>query len=254
MTQLDGLQMALLSLIVLIFLQRSLHRELQAVFLLLTRRQDITLVIFSLIFLPGVFLHEISHYLMAKILRVPTGRFSLIPRQLGDGRLLMGYVETAQTDIVRDALIGAAPLLTGGIFVAYVGRTRLALVSLWDTLSALDLATAIGALGLLFERPDFWLWFYLAVAVSSTMMPSSTDRRAWLQVGLAITILLGVAFLVGVGPWMLSHVAPKVNEALRATAVVLVMSGAIHFVVLMPILFMRRVLSRIFRLDVVLRT
>ncbi len=251
MTQLDGLQWTLLSLIVLVFLQRSLHRELQAVFLLLTRRQDVTLVLFSLIFLPGVFLHETSHYLMAKILRVPTGRFSLIPRQLGDGRLLMGYVETAQTDIVRDALIGAAPLMTGGLFVAYVGRARLALVSLWGALSSLDLDTAIRGMSTLFERPDFWLWFYLAVAVSSTMMPSSTDRRAWLQVGLVIAILLGVALLVGVGPWMVTNVAPKVNEALRSTAVVLAMSWAIHFAVLIPTLFMRRVLSRIFRLDVV---
>jgi len=251
MTQLDGLQWTLLSLIVLVFLQRSLHRELQAVFLLLTRRQDVTLVLFSLIFLPGVFLHETSHYLMAKILRVPTGRFSLIPRQLGDGRFLMGDVETAQTDIVRDALIGAAPLMTGGLFVAYVGRARLALVSLWGALSSLDLDTAIRGMSTLFERPDFWLWFYLAVAVSSTMMPSSTDRRAWLQVGLVIAILLGVALLVGVGPWMVTNVAPKVNEALRSTAVVLAMSWAIHFAVLIPTLFMRRVLSRIFRLDVV---
>ncbi|MBC8509637.1 MAG: hypothetical protein H8D34_32720 [Chloroflexi bacterium] len=254
MTHLDGLQWSLLSLIGLVFLQRSLHRELQAVFLLLTRRQDFTLVLFSLIFLPGVFLHEISHYLMAKILRVPTGRFSVIPRQLGDGRLLMGYVETAQTDIVRDALIGAAPLVTGGLFVAYVGRTRLGLVSLWDALSTLDLNTASRAFTMLFERPDFWLWFYLAVAVSSTMMPSSTDRRAWLQVGLVIALVLGVALLVGIGPWMMTSVAPKVNDALRSTAVVLAMSGAIHFAVLIPALFLRRVLSRIFRLDVALRT
>ncbi len=250
-TQLDGLQWALFSLIVLVFLQRSLHTEMQAVFLLLTRRQDVSLVIFSLLFLPGVLLHETSHFLMAKILRVRTGRFSLIPRRLGDGRLLMGYVETAQADILRDALIGAAPLITGGLFVAYVGRVRLGLLSLWDALSTLDLDTAIQGISLLYARPDFWIWFYLAVAVSSTMMPSITDRRAWLQVSLVVALLLGIALLVGVGPWMLANVAPKVNAALRSAAVILAMSAAIHFAVLIPALFIRRVLSRIFRLEVV---
>ncbi|MBL7162742.1 MAG: hypothetical protein ISS57_09055 [Anaerolineales bacterium] len=250
-SQLDGLQWVLLALIPLIFLQRALHREMQAVFLLLTRRVDIALVIFSMIFLPGVLLHEASHYLMAKILRVRTGRFSLIPQRLGDGRLLLGYVETAPTDILRDALIGAAPLMTGGLFVAYAGRTRLGLLSLWDALSSLDLATAIDGFSFVHDRPDFWLWFYLIVTVSSTMLPSSTDRRAWLPLIVVVALLLGLGILVGVGPWMLENIAPPVNEALRASAVVLAMSAAIHLVVLIPTLFTRRVLSRIFRLEVV---
>ena len=76
--------------------------------------------IFSIIFLPGVFLHESSHFVMAKILRVPTGDFSIFPQSLPDGRLQLGYVETARSDIVRNSLIGAAPLIIGTFFVAYV--------------------------------------------------------------------------------------------------------------------------------------
>ncbi len=251
LTQLDGLQWMLLALIPLIFLQRAFHRELQAVFFLITRRMDISLVIFSLIFLPGVLLHEASHYLMANLLRVRTGRFSLIPQRLADDRLLMGYVETAQTDFFRDALIGAAPLFSGGLFVSYVGRTQLGLLSLWDALTSLDLATLLGSLSAVYDRPDFWIWFYLTMAVSSTMLPSSTDRRAWLQLALVVAVLLGLGVLVGAGPWMLINIAPALNEALRSSAVVLAMSAALHLVVLMPTLFVRRVLSRILRLDVV---
>ena len=51
--------------------------------------------IFSILFLPGVFLHEFSHFVMAKILRVRTGKFSIFPQSLPDGRLQLGYVETA---------------------------------------------------------------------------------------------------------------------------------------------------------------
>ena len=63
MTQLTGLIWFLFMLAPLILLQRLLHREIQAVFLILTRDPRITMGIFSMIFLPGVFLHELSHFL-----------------------------------------------------------------------------------------------------------------------------------------------------------------------------------------------
>src|SRR6185436_9546827 len=124
MNQLSGLFWFILMIVPLILLQRLLHREIQAVFLILSRDARITMTIFSIIFLPGVFLHEFSHFIMAKILRVPTGRFSIFPQSLPDGRLQLGYVETGRADIVRDSLIGAAPLIVGTIFVAYVAIYR----------------------------------------------------------------------------------------------------------------------------------
>ena len=86
----------ILTLLPLVILQRLLHREIQAVLLILTRNIQLTIGLFSILFLPGVFLHELSHFLMAKILHVPTGKASLIPKSLPNGRLQMGYVETAQ--------------------------------------------------------------------------------------------------------------------------------------------------------------
>src|SRR5512138_3763591 len=134
MTQLSGLFWFILMLVPLILLQRLLHREIQSVFLILSRDSRITMGLFSLIFLPGVFLHELSHFVMAKILGVRTGRFSLIPQALPDGRLQLGYVETSRADIVRDSLIGAAPLIVGTVFVAYVAISRFEMRVLWDVL------------------------------------------------------------------------------------------------------------------------
>ncbi len=248
--QLDGLRWVLLTLIPFIFLQRALHRALQAVFLLITRRAKIALAIFSLLFFPGVVLHEVSHFLMAKLLWVPTGRFSLIPRRRNDGRLLMGFVETAPTDILRDALIGAAPLLAGGGFVAFAGITRLKLLSLWETLSSGNLEATLAAFTVAYNRPDFWLWFYLIVAVSSTMLPSHADRRTWLPVLLVVLLLLGVAALVGAGPWMVANLAPAFNDALRALSIVLAISAVVHLVVLLPALFLQRILSQALGLEV----
>lgn len=49
----DGLFWLLVALLVFVFLQRSLHREIQASFLLLSRNPGVTQVIFALIFFPG---------------------------------------------------------------------------------------------------------------------------------------------------------------------------------------------------------
>ena len=97
----------------LVFLQRRLQYETQSVLLLVTRRKDLSVALFSLIYFPGVLLHEGSHYLMARLLGVPTRNISLIPQATMDGRLRLGYVETKKTDILRDALIGLAPFLAG---------------------------------------------------------------------------------------------------------------------------------------------
>ena len=127
---LDGLGWLLLMLGPLLFAQRWLHREIQILFLLLTRKPVIALGLFSLLFFPGVLLHELSHYLVARLLGVRTGRFSLLPSLMADGKLRLGYVETAGSDVVRDALIGTAPLLSGGAAVAFLGINRLGLVPL----------------------------------------------------------------------------------------------------------------------------
>lgn len=54
MNQLTGFFWFVLMLAPLAFLQRLLHREIQAVFLILTRDARLTIVIFQIIFLPGV--------------------------------------------------------------------------------------------------------------------------------------------------------------------------------------------------------
>src|SRR3972149_5364942 len=113
LTQFTGLIWFILMLLPLVLLQRLLHREIQAVILITTRNPPLTIGLFSILFFPGVFLHELSHFLMAKLLGVRTGSFSIIPRPLQNGRLQLGYVATAKTDIVRDSLVGAAPLIAG---------------------------------------------------------------------------------------------------------------------------------------------
>jgi hypothetical protein len=251
MVSFDGFWWLIVLLGPLLLLQRRLHQETQAVFLLLTRRSEIATMLFALLFLPGVLLHEASHYLMARLLGVRTGRFSVIPQPLPDGRLQLGYVETRQSDVVRDSLIGGAPLLAGGFFVAYAGLARLELPALWESFWLMQSQVLGETLELMRLRPDFWLWFYLTFAVSSTMMPSASDRRAWLPVVLAAGVLFVLVLAAGAGPWMASNLAFPLNQALRSLALVLAIGVGLHAVLLPPVWGLHRLLSRLTGLKVI---
>jgi hypothetical protein len=249
MSNVDGLMWLLLILGPLLFVQRRLHRETQAVLLLITRHHEISLALFSLLFFPGVLLHELSHYITARVLGVRTGRFSLLPTPLPDGRLRLGFVETASVDFVRDAIIGVAPLLSGGLFVAYAGIQRLKLPLLWDSLASGNLPFE-EALAAIPTQADFWLWFYLAFTVSSMMLPSASDRRAWLPLTLVVVVLISMALLGGAGPWMMRNLAPTLNQVLQALAVAFGISVFLHMALLLPMWVVRKLLNRITGLEV----
>lgn len=250
MTQLSGLVWFIFMLAPLILLQRFLHREIQAVFLILTRDPRLTMGIFSMIFLPGVFLHELSHFVVAKILRVRTGKFSIFPQSLPDGRLQLGYVETVRSDIVRDSLIGAAPLIVGTLFVAYVAIYHLQMRVLWDAFRNGQFDLLWLGVRALPQVPDFYLWFYLAFAVSSTMMPSESDRHAWLELVISIGVLVGIALLIGAGPWILTNIAPRISDFLSSVAVIFGLSTLVHILLIMPTALLHRLLARATGVDV----
>ena len=250
MSQLSGLVWFIFMLVPLIVLQRLLHREIQAVFLILTRDPRVTMGIFSLLFLPGVLLHELSHFVVAKILGVRTGKFSIFPKPLPDGRLQLGYVETARSDAVRDSLIGAAPLIVGTLFVAYVAIYHLQMRVLWDAFRNGQFDLFWLGMRALPRVQDFYLWFYLAFAVSSTMMPSESDRHAWLELVISVGVLVAIALLVGAGPWMLSNIAPRLSNFLSAVAVIFGLSAFVHVLLILPTAFTHKLLARVTGVDI----
>ncbi len=248
---LDGLWWLLLSLLPFILVQNRLHREVQSVFLLVTRHQSVALGLFSLLFFPGVLLHETSHYITARLLGVRTGRFSVLPQLLPNGRLRLGYVETAVADPIRDGLIGAAPLLTGGLVIGYLGTRALGLGVLAQLATSGQWEAFWSGLAILPQQKDFWLWFYLAFTVSSTMLPSSSDRRAWVPVSIGVLVIVAAALLFGAGPWMLANLAPVLNRALHAVALVFGISLILHVVLILPVMLLRTGISKVTGLRVV---
>ncbi len=248
---LNGLWWTLILIGPLVVLQRSLHRELQTVFYLLTRKPVVAISLFSMLFFPGVLLHEGSHYLMAKLLGVRTLRVSLIPRPIKNGRKLqLGFVETVSANSIKDTLIGFAPLISGMVAVGYIGMVRLDAAVAWAGVMRGGAQAILPLASHLIDIPDFWIWFYLAFVISSTMLPSASDRQGWLPVGLLVVGVILVGLLIGIGGWLFTRVAPVVNQAMSGIAGVLAISLAIHLVCWFPVVTIRWLLSWITGLQV----
>ena len=249
--EINSLGWFLVGVIGLAILQRRLHNEIQTVLFLITKRIDLALAIFSILFLPGVLLHELSHYFMARLLKVPVGRLSIIPQPLPDGRLRLGYVETASTDFLRDALIGAAPLITGSLFVAYAGLVHLNFTAIWEHLASGQISSLLTAFSQVSHQPDFWIWFYIIFVVSSTMYPSATDRRAWIPILLTLGLFVALLLISGAGPWLWTNLGSVLVSIVHILSLIYILSAFVHLILLPPLWLLRVSLERIFRLKVV---
>jgi len=216
-----------LSLLPLVFLERWIHRHLRGLWLLIFRHEEIALVVYALIMLPGVIVHEGSHWLAATFLGVRTGRFSLIPERTPDGTLRLGYVETEKVDLVREALIGAAPLLAGAAAIIFVGYSRLGVGLVGDALARGDLLGMLVGIQTMTRAADFWFWLYLIFSVSNSMLPSASDRRAWLPLAVGLALLLGVLVYAGFGALLREALLGPVEAALRSLALAFTLTLAL---------------------------
>jgi len=189
----------ILVLIALNFLRNASNRYIFRFLLVLTKNQRLATIIFSFLFLPGVGLHECSHWLMAKLLLVKTQRFSLLPEWTEDGTIRFGFVETSRTDRIRTAVIAAAPLISGISVVTWLAFTYLHLDLTLTGLIHLDTAIIQDGLQVFFGTPDVFLWMYLLFTICNTMLPSPSDYKAWLPIALIFTLVYILIILISMG-------------------------------------------------------
>lgn len=179
-----------IALPLLVIIQRWVHRHLCGVMLLLTGSEDWSILGYSMVMLPGVFLHELSHWLTANLLGIRTGGFSLWPQKQRDGGLRLGYVEyyrTPMLDPVRESLVGGAPFIFGVTAILLIAHYIFKLPELIALLQIPNIDYLTVAFSRITQTSDYLLWFYLLFTISNAMLPSESDRRAW--PGLIFTVL-----------------------------------------------------------------
>lgn len=138
--------------------------------------RKVNFYIFAILFLPGTFIHEISHFLVALFLLVPVGQIDLMP-QKEERELKLGSVPIAKTDPIRRTLIGIAPIffglliLLGSIFYVYKNN--------------------------LYTLPVILLIIYLSFEIGNTMFSSKKDLEGWWQFLLIVTVIFVILYYLG---------------------------------------------------------
>lgn len=180
----------LIILVLLIYLlARKNHNLLFLLLYLWTNSKSFAINFLSFIFLPGTLIHEISHWVMATMLRVPTGELSILPKIKMSGttfakataveEIQAGKLEIAKTDPFRHALIGLAPIFSGLAIIFVIGK--LLSVSFPPTTY---LPAQAGNL-----QPITFVGIYLLFVVSSSMFSSRKDLET-MVIALPVTLVV----------------------------------------------------------------
>ncbi|MCS6909505.1 MAG: hypothetical protein NZM11_02905, partial [Anaerolineales bacterium] len=134
-------------------------------------------------------------------------------------------------------LIGAAPLLAGTGVILAIGYFPLNIGPAADALATGDLALAVQNLGNVLSAPDAWLWVYLLFTVSNSMLPSASDRRAWLPVLAIVAVVTALLLYAGFGPHLADFIAGPLEMGIRLLATAFTITVALN-VCIAPLLYL----------------
>jgi len=184
-----------LLLFALAWASRTIGLLIQGIVYRLTGSGDMAMVILFLVYLPGIFIHEGAHWLMAKLIGLKTGKFRVWPQKKGK-YIGMGAVVVERGGTVADSLVGMAPLLAGSSLVALIAGEVFAtdqLVGVWAQGTGLDVVLSIFAA--LRGQQDGLLWAWAIFAIANAMMPSASDREPLKMLALYL-LLVGIVYFL----------------------------------------------------------
>ncbi len=233
----------IVSALLLLLVQRLVQQTVQHLLYLITGRLELALFLYALLLLPGVVLHEGSHWVVAKLLRMRTGRISLWPKLQRDHTLRLGYVETERVDFLRSSLVGVAPLVVGILALLLLGQRelRLDLIGLAVMSKQVDVARALATQSL--GVPLAALWIYLVFAVSNSMFPSASDRRSWPWMGLVFALLVVLTLITGVGESLVKAAGAPAASIAQTIALAFTMTIVVDAALLPLFMLLRFVLA-----------
>jgi hypothetical protein len=165
-----------LSLLILYWVSQQVAYQIQAFFYYLTHSEDMVTVGIFLAYLPGVFIHESAHWVMARLLGLKTGKFRVWPQRRG-GSIGMGSVNVQTGGVWRDSLVGMAPLIVGSILVTLIAQQAFSAYRMTDAWTQGAWGAGLQAFWQGLGGEDGLLWAYLLFAIANAMMPSASDRQ-----------------------------------------------------------------------------
>jgi hypothetical protein len=187
---------------------------------------------FILIF-PGVFLHELSHWLVLRLLGV---RCSLhLGIEMQADFVVYGHVDYYESDVgpVKHFLSGIAPLITGMLLISLLAVQWMGIPGPGE-LARQEAVISLQSVSDTLRTWQFWLAFYLIFAITSEMVPSPSDRKYWLPLGLLLVGILFVAVITRTSGWLFANLFPYINNWLKLMGVVFVIGMVPQLVFWLP--------------------
>lgn len=151
---------------------RIFVQKLFAALFLFTKNRELAANFLGLIFLPGTFLHEASHFLAALFTLVPVGDLDLKP-EVHENGVKLGSVKIARVDFFRGSIVGIAPFIAGAAIIIWLTNFAFnfnLLTNLW------------------FDA----LYIFVIFEITHTMFSSKRDLKAVFQLVVFLTIVSGV--------------------------------------------------------------
>ena len=196
-------------LLLLYILSRRLTQNLNFSIFLLTKSRPVAISFLSILFFPGTVIHELAHLFTAEILGVRTSGMTLVPEGIEQKEVRTGSVSIAQSDPIRRAIIGIAPIFVGLIALGTVSYFWLQIPT-WGNLPAGEAGWEIwGYIGL----------GYLLFVVSNTMFSSPEDLEGFWPVVIVLTLIAAAAYITGIRITLTEPVLGGVIQFFRSIAV-----------------------------------
>lgn len=211
---------------------RQLARYFLSTVYLLTRSQNAAGSLYAIVLLPGTVVHEVSHWLMAKLVGVRTGSISLFPSRGRGGSYQLGFVTVRGGALWQHTLIGLAPLLAGSLLTYWLATGLFdvpALQQAWLARRWPDIGAVLAA-GL--RGPDVGLRLYLLFAISDAMFLSAPDRAPVQRMLVYLAAALTVLYAVGWVPALPPEWTTALQGAFAAFAAGLAVTLGLHLVLL----------------------
>jgi len=118
----------LLGILLLYFTHRKMTRELSDLLHRLGGNQNVLIWIWSVVFLPGTIIHEISHFLAAAATGTRTGQIEIFPEFIENlleesdrpRGVSLGSVQVARMNPLQGFIVGLAPFISGTVLLIWL--------------------------------------------------------------------------------------------------------------------------------------
>ena len=204
-------------------IERWLHQHIFKVGWLLSGSFQITTVLYYILFLPGIVLHEATLWLAASLLNARAERSIRFPEPQAIGELRLNFIRLAEdTGRAKRMIVRLCPVAAGMAALWAIAAN----VFRWEELLGLaaegSLDSLVAALSSLGGIADLWLWFYLAFVIANTMFPTLAVRSDRREKALVLVIAPALTFIIwGLGGAANPAIAREIEAFLGSIGLVI---------------------------------